>query len=109
MELLFMGLDTLQTEDKTVCFLNPNNPSQQVKKHQDMPPKFQRIHSDLMVFDQNITRSKNDIKEGHKRTYNVSFWLGSEQPAQKILNSCILEWDETQSNGGIIKMVYKQV
>jgi hypothetical protein len=25
MELLFMGLDTLRAEDKTVCFLHPNN------------------------------------------------------------------------------------
>ncbi len=107
MELLFMGLNTLRTEDKTVCFLHPNDPSQQAKKRQDMPPKFQRIHSDRMVFDQNITRFKNDIKEGRKHTYNVSFWLGSEQPAQKILDACILEWDKTRSNGGIIKMVHK--
>ncbi len=26
MELLFMGLDTLRMEDKTVCFLHPNDP-----------------------------------------------------------------------------------
>jgi hypothetical protein len=31
-ELLFMGLDTLQTEDKNVCFLHPKDPSQQAKK-----------------------------------------------------------------------------
>jgi hypothetical protein len=29
---LFMGLDTLRAEDKMVCFLHPNNPSQQAKK-----------------------------------------------------------------------------
>jgi hypothetical protein len=26
-----------------------------------------------------------------------------------VTNTCILEWDETRSNGGIIKMVFKQV
>jgi hypothetical protein len=109
MELLFMGLDTLRTEDRTVCFLHPNDPSQQAKKCQDMPTKLQRIHSEWMVFDQGITRFKNNIKEGRKCTYNVSFWLGSKQPVRKILDSCILKWDETQSNKGIVKMVYKQV
>jgi hypothetical protein len=62
-----------------------------------------------MVFDQGITRFKEDIIEGCKHTYNFSFWLGSKQPAQKILDSCILEWHETQSNRGIVKMVYRQV
>jgi hypothetical protein len=62
-----------------------------------------------MVFDQNITRFKNDIREGRKRTYNISLWLGSERPAQKILDACILEWDEIRSNKGTVKMVYKQV
>jgi hypothetical protein len=96
MELLFMGLNTLLTEDETVCYLHPNNPSQQAKKRQDMPPKFQQIHSDWMVFDQNNTWFKNYINEGGKRTYNVFFWLGGEQPAQKILDACILEWDKTR-------------
>ncbi len=91
LELLFMVLDTLRAEDKTVCCLHPNNPSLHAKKQQDMPPKFQRIHTEWMVFDQSITRFKNDIKERHKRTYNVSFWLGSKKLAQIILDSCILE------------------
>jgi hypothetical protein len=102
MELLFMGLDTLRAEDKTVCFLHPNNPSQQAQKCQDMPPKFQRIHAEWMVFDQSITRFKNDIKEGCECTYNVTFWLWSKKPAQMILDSCILEWDETRPNRGIV-------
>ncbi len=66
--------------------------------------KFQRIHAEWMFFDQSITRFKNDIKEGRKRTYTISFWLGTKKPAQMLLDSCILEWDETQSNGGIDKM-----
>jgi hypothetical protein len=62
-----------------------------------------------MVFDQSITRFKNNIKEGRKRTYNVSFWLGIKKTAQMILDSCILEWAETRPNGGIVKMTCKQV
>jgi hypothetical protein len=43
MELLFMGLDTLRTEDKNVCFLHPNNPSQQAKKSDKIcPPSFNK-------------------------------------------------------------------
>jgi hypothetical protein len=109
MELLFMGLDTLRGEDKTVCLLHPNNPSLHAKKQQDMPPKFQRIHAEWMVFDQSITHFKNNIKERCKHTYNISFWLGSKKPAQMLLDSCILEWDETQSNRGIVKITYKHV
>ena len=56
MDLLFKGLDTLRAEDKMVCFLHPNNPSLHAKNQQDMPPKFQRIHAEWMVFDQSITR-----------------------------------------------------
>jgi hypothetical protein len=40
MKFLFMGLNTLRAEDKTVCFLHPNNPCLHAKKQQDMPPKF---------------------------------------------------------------------
>ncbi len=109
MELLFMCLDILRMEDKTVCFIHLNDPNQQAKKHQDMPPKFQKIHKEWMVFKQSITCFKNNIKEGRRRTYNVSFWLGSKQPPQKILDSYILKWDKTCSNKGIIKMVYKLV
>ncbi len=32
MDLLFMGLDTLKAEDKTVCFVHPTNHSQQARK-----------------------------------------------------------------------------
>ncbi len=109
MDLMFMGLNTLRAEDKSVCFLHPNNPSQRAKARKDMPVKFQKIHEEWMVFDQPIGRFKNDIKEGHTCTYNVSVWLGSELPAKKILEQCTLEWEETRSNGGTIKMVYKQV
>jgi hypothetical protein len=62
-----------------------------------------------MVFNQSITHFKSNIKEGCKLTYNISFWLGSKKLAQMILDSCIPEWDKTQSNGGIVKMTYKQV
>ncbi len=54
MELMFMGLDTLRAEDKSVCFLHPNNASQKAKLRKDMPIKFQRIHVDWMAFDQPI-------------------------------------------------------
>ncbi len=46
MDLLFMGLDTLRAEDKSVCFVHPTNSSQQAKKRQDMPSKSQKIHED---------------------------------------------------------------
>ncbi len=46
MDLLFMGLDTLRAKDKTVCFVHPTNHSQQARKRQDMPTKFQKIHED---------------------------------------------------------------
>jgi hypothetical protein len=77
MELLFMELVTIRAEEKTVCFLHPNNPSLHAKKQQDMLPKFQRIHTEWMVFDQSITCFKNNIKEKCKRTYNVSFCQGA--------------------------------
>jgi hypothetical protein len=74
-----------------------------------MPAKFQKIHAGWMVFDQPIGRFKNDIKEGRTCTYNISLWLGSELPAKKILKQCTLEWEETRSNGGMIKMAYKRI
>jgi hypothetical protein len=74
-----------------------------------MLPKFQRIHTEWMVFNQSIARFKNDIKEGCKRTYNIFFWLGSKTLTQMLLDSCILEWDKTRSNRGIVKMTYKHV
>ncbi len=72
MDLMFMGLDTLRAEDKSVCFLHSNDPNQRAKARKDMPVKFQKIHKEWMVFDQPIGRFKNDIKEGRTRTYNVS-------------------------------------
>ena len=72
MELMFMCLDTLRGEDKSVCFLHPNDTSHNAKLRKDMPAKFQRIHADWMVFYQPIGRFKNDIKESHTRTYNIS-------------------------------------
>ncbi len=40
MDLLFMALDTLRAENKSVCFVHSTNSSQQAKKRQDMPSKF---------------------------------------------------------------------
>jgi hypothetical protein len=71
-----------------------------------MPAKLQKIYKDWAVFDQGITLLKNDIKEERKCTYSVLIWLGSKEPPQKILDSCILEWDETRANGSTIKMTY---
>ncbi len=62
-----------------------------------------------MEFDQGITRFKNDIKAGRKRTYTLSIWLGSKMPPQQILDACALEWEEEQDNGGLVKIAYKQV
>jgi hypothetical protein len=46
MELMFMGLNTLRAEDKSVCFLHPNDASQKAKSRKDIPAKFERIHAD---------------------------------------------------------------
>jgi hypothetical protein len=35
--------------------------------------------------------------------------LGSDKPTEKILKACTLIWDDEQSNGGTVKMRYKQV
>jgi hypothetical protein len=109
MDLLFMGLDTLRTKDKTVCFVHPTDTSQTAKKRQDMPPKFQKIHKDWAEFKAGISRFKNNIKEGRKQTYALSIWLGSNKPTEKILDACTLEWEEDRPNGGRVKMKYKQV
>ncbi len=94
MDLLFMGLDIIRLEDKLVCFVHPKDSSQTTKKRQDMPAKFQKVHKDWVEFDQGITRFKNDIKAGRKRTYTLSIWLGSKKPPQQILDVCALEWEE---------------
>ncbi len=109
MDLLFMGLDTLRAENKSVCFIHPTDSSQQAKKRQDMPSKFQKIHEDWTEFNQGITCFKNDIKEGRKQTYTLSIWLGSDKPPEKILEACTLEWEDEQSNGGMVRMVYKRI
>jgi hypothetical protein len=44
MDLLFMGLDTIRSEDKSVCFAHPKDSGQIAKKRQNMPAKFQKIH-----------------------------------------------------------------
>jgi hypothetical protein len=43
-ELMSDGLNILCSEDKTVCFLHPDDFGQQVKKRADMPEKFQKIY-----------------------------------------------------------------
>jgi hypothetical protein len=109
MELMFSGLDTIRTEDKTVCFVHPTNPEQYAKKRQDMPGKFQKIHKEWAKFDQPILRFKNNIKAGRKRTYNLSIWLGSKKPTKTILDACKLEWEEERENGGLVKFSYKRM
>ena len=109
MDLLFMGLDIIRSEDKSVCFVHPKDSSQTTKKHQDIPANFQKIHKDWAEFDQGITRFKKDIKAGRKCTYTLSIWLGSKKPPQQILDACALEWEEEQDNGGLVKIAYKRV
>jgi hypothetical protein len=105
MDLLFMGLDTIWLEDKSLCFAHPKDSGQIAKEHQDMPAKFQ--NEDWAKFNQGITRFKNDIKSGRKRIYTLSMWLGSIKPPQQILEACALEWEEEQSNSGLVKITYK--
>jgi hypothetical protein len=98
MDLLFMGLDIIRLEDKSVCFVHPKDSSQTAKKRKDMPAKFPKGHKDWAEFDQGITRFKNDIKAGRKCTYTLSIWLGSEKPPKQILDACALDWEEKQDN-----------
>jgi hypothetical protein len=109
MELMFSGLDTIRTEDKTVCFVHPTNPEQYTKKHQDMPGKFQKIYKEWAKFDQPILRFKNNIEARRKHTYNLSIWLGSKKPTKTILNACKLEWEEERENRGLVKFSYKRM
>ena len=71
-ELMFNGLNILHSEDKKVCFLHPDDFGQQAKKCADMPEKFQKIYKTWAVFNQPLSRSKNDIRENRRRTYNLS-------------------------------------
>ncbi len=57
---------------------------------------------------QAITRFKNDIKTGRKRTHTFSIWLGSKKPPEEILDACAQEWEEEQENGGLVRIVFKQ-
>ncbi len=108
-ELMFDGLNILHSEDKTVCFLHLDNFGQQAKKHADMPEKFQKIYKNWAVFNQPLSRFKNDIWENHKRTYNLSVWFGSERKTDMIINSCTLDWDNKQKCGGFVKIAYKRI
>jgi hypothetical protein len=92
-ELMFDGLDILHSEDKTVCFLHPDDFGQQAKKCTDMPEKFQKIYKNWAVFNQPLSRFKNDIRENRKRTYNLSIWLGCKRKTDMIINGCTLDWD----------------
>jgi hypothetical protein len=106
---MFDGLSILHSEDKTVCFLHPDDFGQQAKKRADMPEKFQKIYKNWALFDQPLSRFKNDIWENRKRTYNLSIWLGSERKTDMIINGCTLDWDNEQKCGGFVKIAYKRI
>jgi hypothetical protein len=92
-----------------VCFLHPDDFGQQAKKGADMPEKFQKIYKNWAVFNQPLSRFKNDIRENRKRTYNLSIWLGSERKTDTIINGCTLDWDNEQKCGGFMKIAYKRI
>ncbi len=108
-KLMFDGLDIMRSEDKTVCFLHPDNFGQQAKKRADMPEKFQKIYKNWVVFDQPLSRFKNDIWENRKRTYNLLIWLGSKRKTDTIINGCTLDWDNKQKCGGFMKIAYERI
>ncbi len=78
-----------------------------MKKRQDMLGKFQIVHEEWAKFDQPISRFKNNIKAGRKRTFTLSIWLGSKKPTKTIHDACELEWEEERENGGLVKFSYK--
>jgi hypothetical protein len=61
MDLLFMGLDIIRAEDKTVCFVHPKDSSQIAKKCKDMPEKFQKVHEDSSEIDSKVILMGNEI------------------------------------------------
>jgi hypothetical protein len=90
-ELMFNRLNILRSEDKKVCFLQPDDFGQQAKKRADMLEKFQKIYKTWAVFDQPLSRFKNDIRENRRRTYNLSIWLGSKNKTETIIHGCTLD------------------
>jgi hypothetical protein len=108
-ELMLNGLKILCSEDKKVCFLHPDDFGQQAKKRADMPEKFQKIFETWAVFDQPLSRFKNDIRENRRRTYSLSIWLGSKKKIETIINGCTLDWDNKQKSGGFVKIAYKWI
>ncbi len=110
-ELMFDGLNILRSEDKTVCFLHPDDFGQQAKKRTDMLEKFQKIYKKWAEFNQPLSRFKNDIRENRKRTYNLSIWLGSKRKTYTIIKGCTLDldWDNKQKYGGFVKIAYKRI
>jgi hypothetical protein len=67
-----------------------------------MPVKFQKIHEEWVCIDQVIGRFKT-------HTYNILIWLGSDKEPTKLIDSCMLEWEEARANGGLVKVQYKKM
>ncbi len=55
-DLLFKGLKTLEDEDKNVCFLNPDNYSEQAQKRNDITVEFQHIYENWSAFEEPLAK-----------------------------------------------------
>jgi hypothetical protein len=67
-----------------------------------MPVKFQKIYKTWAVFNQPLSRFKNDIWENRRRTYNLSICLGSKKKTKTIINGSTLDWGDKQKCGGFV-------
>ncbi len=55
-DLLFKGLKTLEEEDKDICFLHPDNFTDQARKRNNMPAEFQRIYKNWSAFEEPLAK-----------------------------------------------------
>jgi hypothetical protein len=108
-DLLFEGLKTLEEEDKDVCFLYPDNFADQPRKRNDMPAKFQCIYENWSAFEEPLAKIQSKLKKGKLKFFRLSMMLGSSMEPKDLLRRCVMDWNNTQKNGGKVKITYKQM
>jgi hypothetical protein len=94
-DLLFKGLKTLEDEDKDVCFLNPDNYTEQAQKRNDMPVKFQCIYETWSAFEEPLAKIRSELKKGKSKFFHLSMMLGSSMDPKNLLRRCVMDWDDT--------------
>ncbi len=108
-DLLFEGLNTLEDEDKDVCFLNPDNFAEQARKRNNMPVECQHIYKNWSAFEEPLAKIQSKLTKGKSKFFRLSMMLGSSMDPKDLLGRCVMDWDNTQKNGGKVKITYKQM